>query len=68
MPKSKPAPTVDARLLTIKDAARYLSAHVWAIRSLVWEHHIPFLKIGNRLLFDRRDLDAFVEQRKTAAR
>jgi excisionase family DNA binding protein len=64
--QSKPvAPTVNVRLLTIKDAATYLSAHVWFLRTLVWERRIPFLKLGNRLLFDRVDLDAFVESQKT---
>lgn len=59
-----PAPTGDIRLLTIKDAARYLSAHVWFLRTLVWGHKIPFLKLGNRLLFDIKDLDNFVESMK----
>jgi excisionase family DNA binding protein len=62
--KSKPAPTGDVRLLTVKDAARYLSAHVWFLRTLVWERRIPFLKLGNRLLFDIRDLDMFIAAQK----
>jgi excisionase family DNA binding protein len=64
--RKQPVPTIEPRLLVIKDAAKYLAVHVWFLRSAVWAHRIPSLKLGNRLLFDRRDLDAFVEQQKTA--
>lgn len=59
---SVPAP--EARLLTVKQAATYLAATVWFIRTLAWGHKVPFLHFGNRLLFDKRDLDTFVEQQK----
>ena len=61
---SIPAP--EARLLSVKAAAAYLSATVWFVRRLAWEKQVPFLHFGNRLLFDRADLDRFVESRKTA--
>jgi hypothetical protein len=66
--KLKPAPAVEVRLLDIKMSARYLSTTVWFLRTCVWNRRVPFLKLGHRLLFDRRDLDIFVEQQKTAAR
>jgi excisionase family DNA binding protein len=59
---------VSPRLLDIKAAAAYLAATVWFMRSLVWERRIPFLKFGNKYVFDIRDLDAFVTAQKTAAR
>jgi excisionase family DNA binding protein len=69
MKKSTPAPTpAVVRLLTIKDAARYLSATIWFLRTCVWERRIPFLKLGNRLLFDIRDLDSFIVAQKQGAR
>jgi excisionase family DNA binding protein len=52
------------RLLTVKDAAAYLSCTVWCIRSLIWSRKIPYLKLGKRFLIDRADLDSFVEQEK----
>jgi hypothetical protein len=61
-----PAPA-EVRLLDIKMSARYLSTTVWFLRTCVWNRRVPFLKLGHRLLFDRRDLDIFVEQQKTAA-
>jgi len=54
------------RLLPIKAAAAYLSCTIWAVRSLAWNREVPSLKIGNRILFDKKDLDAFVERAKTA--
>ncbi|MBZ5534003.1 MAG: helix-turn-helix domain-containing protein [Acidobacteriia bacterium] len=59
-------PTLAPRLLSIKDAAVYLSCTIWAVRSLAWDHKVPSLKIGNRILFDKKDLDAFIERTKMA--
>jgi excisionase family DNA binding protein len=59
---------IQPRLLNIKAAAAYLSATVWFMRSLVWERKIPFLKFGNKYVFDKQDLDAFVASQKTCAR
>jgi excisionase family DNA binding protein len=54
------------RLLSIKAAAAYLSCTIWAVRTLAWNRDVPSLKIGNKILFDKKDLDAFVERAKTA--
>ena len=53
------------RLLTIAGAAQYLSTTVWQIRTLGWDRRIPIIKLGNRYLFDRADLDRFIENQKT---
>jgi excisionase family DNA binding protein len=68
--KKKPAQAVtdtalQPRLLTIKSAAQYLGATIWAVRSLCWNHALPYLKIGHRILLDVADLDAFIETQKT---
>ncbi len=61
--------TVDAvtnarRLLSVTEAASYLGVSVWTVRSLGWNGEIPQVKIGRRVLYDRPDLDAFVERSK----
>ncbi|MBI3671010.1 MAG: helix-turn-helix domain-containing protein [Acidobacteria bacterium] len=56
-------PTPEPRLLNIKAAALYLSCTVWALRQLVWAKDLPHVRIGRRLLFDRADLDKFVESK-----
>jgi len=58
--------SVTPRLLTIKAAAAYLSATVWAVRTLLWQQEIRHTQIGRRILIDRADLDAFVNQRLAA--
>lgn len=65
--KKLTALAVEPRLLNIRAAAVYLSCTVWALRQLAWAKKLPHVRIGRRLLFDRTDLDKFVESRKVAA-
>lgn len=60
-------PSVEPRTLNVNAAAVYLGATVWYVRNLAWNRHIPFLKFGNRILFDKQDLDRFIENQKTVA-
>jgi excisionase family DNA binding protein len=57
---------VEARLFNVRAAAAYLSATVWYVRTLAWERRVPHLKCGARLLFDKKDLDQFIENEKVA--
>lgn len=57
----------EPRLLTVKAAAAYLSTTVWFVRTLVYEKKVPHLRLGNRIVFDRVDLDKFVEDLKRSA-
>lgn len=62
----EPTP-ITPRLLCVKAAAQYLGATVWAVRCLAWNAEVASVKIGGRLLFDRTDLDKFIDCQKTAA-
>ncbi len=64
--KTENAIAVEPRLVGIQAASVYLGATVWAVRSLAWCHAVPHLKIGNRILFDKTDLDKFIEAKKRA--
>lgn len=64
----QPMPTPAPRLLGVSAAAAYLGATEWAIRKLQWERAIPSIRIGQRVLFDIADLNAFIEKQKLAAR
>ena len=66
-PSEVPPTAVAPRLLGVKAAAAYLGATVWAVRSLAWGRDLPSIKIGNRVLFDRTDLDRYIEANKTPA-
>jgi excisionase family DNA binding protein len=63
---AKTLPLVEARLFDIKRAASYLSTSVWQMRQLVWAKQIPNVRLGHKILFDRTDLDKFVEAQKRA--
>ena len=52
------------RLLSAKDAAAYLGAHVWAIRQMVRNREMPYVQIGRKHLIDKVDLDKFIEKNK----
>ena len=54
-------------MLTVKQAAAYLGATVWFVRNLAWNKAIPYLTFGHRMVFDRVDLDHFIEKQKQAA-
>ena len=64
---SAPAIEIQPKLINIKDAAAYIGATVWFIRTIVLENRIPFVRFGHRLLFDPADLDKFIEQEKVSA-
>jgi hypothetical protein len=57
-------PQAEPRLLGIRATANYLGATIWAVRTLAWAKQVVSIKIGNRVLFDKKDLDAFIENRK----
>jgi excisionase family DNA binding protein len=61
---SNPEVENEPRLLTVSQAAAYLSTTVPAIRALKYSRELPFIRIGKRDNFDRKDLDTFIEARK----
>jgi hypothetical protein len=57
--------TISPRMLPIRAAAEYLGSTVWHVRSLTWDKKLPYLKFGNRLVYDVKDLDAFIDRMKS---
>jgi excisionase family DNA binding protein len=57
-------PVIQPTLLTVKNAAVYLGRSEQAIQHLVFERHLPVVRVGRRVHLDRRDLDAFIEKNK----
>ena len=53
------------RLYSVKEAASYLRLSIWTVRSLGWKKEIPEVKIRRRVLYDRQDLDHYIEGAKT---
>jgi excisionase family DNA binding protein len=55
------------RLLSVKDAAVYLSTTVPFIRTLIYRQELPFLKAGKKYVIDLVDLDKWVDSHKHTA-
>ena len=53
-------------LLDIPEAARMLSTTKWAIRRILWDKKIPFIKIGRKFLIAPDDLRDFIQREKGA--
>lgn len=54
------------RLVRLKDAAHYLSLSPWKLRRLIWEGRLPVVQDceGSPFLFDRHDLDSYIDANK----
>ena len=52
------------RLLSIKDAAAYLGARVWAVRQMVRKRELPYVPVGRGFKIDKIDLDRWIERQK----
>jgi excisionase family DNA binding protein len=61
--------TIRRRLLSMRDAGRYLSVSEDTLRRLVYEKTLPVVRHtalrGARWFFDVLDLDRYIESRKT---
>jgi excisionase family DNA binding protein len=58
----------DSRLLTVHEAAQFLSVSVSTLYGWAWQRRIPFVKMGRALRFDSADLERFVDANRHSAR
>jgi excisionase family DNA binding protein len=54
-------------MYTVKTASEYLGATEWFVRTQVWGKKIKFLRFGKRIVFDKADLDLYIEGQKAKA-
>jgi excisionase family DNA binding protein len=57
--------SVDYRLVTVHDAAKYLSVSVSTLYGWVYQRRIAFVKVGRALRFDIADLNKYIETNRT---
>jgi excisionase family DNA binding protein len=56
----------EKRFLNKKELAGYLGVSVYTIDSWVSQRQeIPFVKMGRRVMFDLKDIEAWIEKHKT---
>jgi excisionase family DNA binding protein len=64
-PVAPPLPIIAGpRLLSIKDAAVYLGARVWAIGQMLRKRELPYVPVGRGFKIDNVDLDRWIERQK----
>lgn len=65
---SKPSlPMQERRLLRYEHAAEYLGISLRGMKELAKAGQVRKVQIGGRVLFDRADLDAYIERVKKAS-
>lgn len=57
-----------SELMTVQDAAKFLSISVSTLYGWAWQRRIPFVKVGRALRFVRADLEKFVVSHRFEAR
>lgn len=59
---------MNKRLLSITEAAEYLSIKKWTLYAWVSQKRIPHVKMGRRTMFDSKELDNFIERNSVCER
>ena len=54
-------------LLTVKEVAKLLQLSVPGVRELQARRHLPFIKVGGALRFEKGDIVEYLKRRKVAA-
>ena len=54
------------RLLSLKDAAKWLGLTTWAMRERIWAGQIPVVQFpnGRKMFVDVQDLEGFIKRNK----
>ena len=58
---------MEARLLTVNEAADYLRVSASYLYKLAEGRHLDYYRVGRRLLFAPADLDAWLESQRVVA-
>jgi hypothetical protein len=59
-----PAMAIEPRYLNRREAAEYLRRSPRALDTLRFRRQIPFIKIGDRIFYDKPDLDTWMALHK----
>jgi len=52
------------RLLTVKQAAAYISSPVWTVRTIIWRREIKVIRKGKAYLIPIEELDSWIDRTK----
>lgn len=52
------------RLYSIRELSGIFGATEWFWRTQIWDGKLPCVKVGRKMLIDRRDVECFIEKHK----
>ncbi|MBF0103495.1 MAG: helix-turn-helix domain-containing protein [Desulfobacterales bacterium] len=55
------------RLLSFKEVKKEYGATISFWRTRIWSRDIPYVRVGNKILIDRKDIDDFIQKNKKTA-
>jgi excisionase family DNA binding protein len=67
MPKATTT-SIQARRLSVEQAAPVLGVSVYMVRSLVRQRRLPYYRVGRRIVLDRNDLEQFLQAHRVETR
>ena len=53
-----------AEVMEVKDVCAYLKISSWKVRDLTRTGGLPFVQLGRRILFDKANVDEWLESQK----
>ena len=56
---------IPKRLYNLKESAIYLGRTVCALREVIWDGKIPYVKDGRRIFLDINDMNDWIDRNKT---
>ncbi len=56
------------RLLSVRETARYIGRTETAVREMVWNGKLPYIRTDRRVMFDIRDLDRWIDTNRVGER
>lgn len=56
--------TIDPQLMTMNECAGMLNVSHWRVRDLIEKGRLPIVRLGRRVLIDRKDVDRLIEENK----
>jgi excisionase family DNA binding protein len=59
---------VQARRLSVEQAAPVLGVSVYMVRALVRQRRLPYYRVGRRIVLDRDDLEQFLQAHRVETR
>ena len=66
--RNKRTQLMSRRLLTVREAAKYIGRTESAVRELVWNEKLPHIRSDRRVMLDIRDLDSWIDANRVEGR